>query len=88
MAQLTAVDENKVVITLRNLYKEMFKFQKRSFDPIVPPMRYTLLYAVQSKYYLPSGDLIKSYSKMHSEEAEALWKICHSPALTTVGGGH
>jgi hypothetical protein len=82
--QLTAVDEGKVVITIRNLYKEMFKFQKRSFDPIVPPMRYTLLYAVQSKYYLPSGDLIKSYSKMHSEEAEALWKICHSPGRTTV----
>jgi hypothetical protein len=69
---------------MRNLFKEMFKFQKRSFDPIVPPMRYTLLYAVQSKYYLPSGDLIKSYSKMHSEECEALWKICHSPSSTTV----
>lgn len=84
MSQLTAIDEGKVVLTSRNLFKEMFKFQKRSFDPCVPPMRYMLLYACQSKYYIPAADLIKSYSKMMCDEAESVWKICHDPVNTTL----
>jgi hypothetical protein len=55
MAQLTSIDEGKVVLTHRNLFKEMFKFQKRTFEPLVPPLRYMVLYAIQSGYYLPAG---------------------------------
>ena len=84
IAQLTAFDENKTVLTQRNLIAEVYKFSRRSLYPLVTPLRYTLLYAIQSGEYVPSPEWIRKYAKMEHPDAEALWCIIHNPKSATI----
>ena len=84
LQQLTAFDENRVVLTQRNLIAELFKFSMRSLFPCVVPIRYVALYAMQSGNYIPSPEWLKRFSKMDHHEAQSLWEIVHTPKNTVL----
>ena len=41
------------------------------------------LYALQSAGYIPASDWVQKFSKVDSEEAQALWKTSWNPKVTT-----
>ena len=70
----TATDDGKVILTQRNFFSEMFKFSMRSLFPCICPVRVDAMYALQSTGYIPASDWVRKFSKVDSEEAQALWK--------------
>ena len=79
MGMATKYDENKIVLTPRNFFAEMYKFSMRCLYPCVVPIRYVALYALQSGGYVPSPEWIRNYSKMDHCEAQSLWDVLHLP---------
>jgi hypothetical protein len=81
---LTAIDENRVILTPRNLMSEMYKFTMRCLFPCIPPARFCVLYMMQSGNYIPSPEWLKRYSKMDSNEAQSMWDIVFAAKRTTI----
>ena len=80
----TSVDDGKVILTQCNFFSEMFKFSMRSLSPCVCPVRVVAMYALQSVGYIPASDWVRKYSKVDSEEAQALWKAAWNPKVITL----
>lgn len=80
----TSFDEHKISLTQRNLYSEMYKFSKRCLFPCNVPIRYALMYAIQSAAYLPSPEWLKRYAKMDMDEAQSLWEVIFLPSSCTI----
>jgi hypothetical protein len=77
--QLTAYDENKIVLVQRNFIAEMYKFSMRCLFPCIVPIRYVALYCLQSGQYIPSPEWLKRFAKIDVAEAQSLWDIIYSP---------
>jgi hypothetical protein len=84
LSALTSIDENRMVLTQRNLFAEMYKFSMRCLFPCVTPPPYVLLYMMQSGNYIPSPEWLKRYSKIETDEAQALWDIVFRAKHTTI----
>ena len=55
----------------------------RSMFPCICPVRVVAMYALQSAGYIPASDCVRKYSKVDSEEAQALWKAAWNPKVIT-----
>ena len=66
--------DGKVVLTQRNFFSEMFRFSMRALFPCICPVRVEAMYALQSAGYIPASDWVRKFSKVDSNEAQALWK--------------
>ena len=83
-AMKTSIDDNRKVLTMKNLFNECFRFDKRCMAPIIIPFHYCLLYMIQSGEYILSSDFVSSNRKLHSDEAAALCSMIHFPTNTTM----
>jgi hypothetical protein len=77
-------DDTKQVLTLRNLFKEAFRFSARACSPAHFPLIYVLLYMIQSKEYVLSPEFALAGRKLDLPETEQLWSMIHDPESTTV----
>lgn len=77
--QTTSYDENKKVLTPRNLISEVYKFAMRCLHPVIVPIRYCVLYAMQSGSYIPSPEWLKLYNKMDAQQSEYTWNLLFKP---------
>lgn len=78
------LDSSKPILTPRNLFAEMYKFEMRCIYSIIVPFRYVLLYAMHSAAYIPSSDWVKRYAKIDGGEAQSLWSIVFNPKNTKI----
>ena len=62
----------------------MYKFSKRCLFPCNVPIRYALMYAIQSAAYLPSPEWLKRFAKMDMDEAQSLWEVIFVPSSCTI----
>lgn len=77
-------DDNKQVLTLRNLFKEAFRFSARACSPAHFPLIYVLLYMIQSTEFVLSPEFAQSARKLDLSETEHLWSMIHDPESATV----
>ena len=56
----------------------------RSLFPCDYPVRVVAMYALQSAGYIPASDWVRKYSKVDSEETQALWKAAWNPKVITL----
>ena len=42
------------------------------------------MYELQSAGYIPASDWVRNFSKVDSEEAQALWKASWNPKVITI----
>ena len=78
-----SLEENKVILTTKNLYKECHKFHTRVMTPAKLPIVATLTYMFQSGEYIPAPDFTISNRKMDLEDSDRLWHIIMFPEETT-----
>ena len=83
-ANRTSYDQNKVLLTQRNVIAEMFKYANRSLHPCHVPLRYALLYAIQSGLYIPSPEWLKRFGKLEHSDAQAMWNLIYTPSSVTI----
>ena len=84
IANRTSYDQNKVLLTQRNIIAEMFKYANRALYPCHVPLRYALLYAIQSVLYIPSPEWLKKIGKLEHSDAESMWKLIYTPSNVTL----
>jgi hypothetical protein len=77
-------DEDRKVINMKNFFSECFKFNKRSFSPLVVSIDFCLAYMIQSQQYCLTPDFISCYRKIDLNEANTLWDMLHQPENATV----
>ena len=63
-ALLTSFDDNKKIITLKNLVSECYKFNMRTMFPAVVPFAYCVLFMLQSATYVLAPEFINSFKKV------------------------
>lgn len=83
-ASRTSYDQNKVLLTQRNVIAEMFKYANRSLHPCHVPLRYALLYAIQSGLYIPSPEWLKRFGKLEHSDAQSMWNLIYTPSRDTI----
>lgn len=81
---LTSFDDEKKIITTKNLTNECYRFNQRCLWPAIVPPQYVLLYMCQSGEYIISPDFISIYKNVDLLELQALWELIHSPAIATI----
>ena len=69
---------------MKNFFSECFKFNKRSFSPLVVSIDFCLAYMIQSQQYCLTPDFISCYRKIDLNEANTLWDMLHQPENATV----
>lgn len=84
IANRTSYDQNKILLTQRNVIAEMFKYANRSLHPCHVPLRYALLYAIQSGLYIPSPEWLKRFGKLEHSDSESMWKLVYTPSNVTI----
>lgn len=80
----TSYDQNKILLTQRNLIAEMFKYANRALHPCNAPLRYTLLYAIQSGLYIPSPEWLRRFGKLEHADAQSMWTLIYNPTSVTL----
>ena len=68
----TAIDDGKVILTQRSFFSEMSKFSMRALFPCICPVRVVAMCALQYAGYIPASDWVRKFSKVDSDEAQAL----------------
>jgi len=81
---LTSFDDEKKIITTKNLTNECYRFNQRCLWPAIVPPQYVLLYMCQSGEYIISPDFISICKKVDLLELQALWELIHSPSKATI----
>mmetsp|Transcript_9309 Transcript_9309/g.13931 ORF Transcript_9309/g.13931 Transcript_9309/m.13931 type:complete len:300 (+) Transcript_9309:72-971(+) len=82
-ALVTAYDEGKEILTVKNIVAKAYQFIRRSLYPAIPPFLQTVTYMLQTGQYMLSSDFVSVYRKMDLDEAEALWSIIWRPKEAT-----
>jgi hypothetical protein len=76
--------EDKKVLTIRNYMLEVYRFIKRTMDPVIIPIHYALLYMIQSGMYVLSMEFVSVYKKVHFNEAQTILNMIFFPSSTTI----
>ena len=80
--QATA-DDNKTILTTKNLFKECHKFHTRVINPAKALLIPTLTYMVQTGEYIGAPEFAMSNRKMDLEDSDRLWHISMFPEEST-----
>jgi hypothetical protein len=83
-ALLTSIDDDKKVLTTKNLVNECYRFNQRCFWPAIVPPQYCIMYMIQSGGYVLAPDFIACARKIDLREMDALWTMVFFPQDTTV----
>ena len=75
---LTSYDENKKILTLKNIFNEVYKFLVRCIMPLKISFVQSVTYMLQSNYTLDAS-FISRFNKIDSKLAELLLWIVHNP---------
>lgn len=79
----SSTEDNKVILTTKNLFKEGHKFHTRVINPVKAPLVPTLTYMIQSGEYIAAPEFAMSNRKMDLEDSDRLWHISMFPDETT-----
>ena len=80
----TSYDEDKKVITFKNILNETFKFIKRCLFPVLVSVEVALMYMIQSESYTFHSEFISMYRKIDQSDMRAMWSIMFNAEKTTI----
>ena len=78
----SSTEDNKVILTTKNLFKEGHKFHTRVINLAKAPLVPTLTYMIQSGEYIAAPEFAMSNRKMDLEDSDRLWHISMFPDET------